>query len=312
MKDLNIMEALDILEQNGYHVIDEGKLTSLLDPKHRFASAVISKLKKFGYDITGRENEIIRHALRWMEYGFDPVDCFQGIRGNFKHVPGYVEDNYVNEDFGIGVGGAAGLDQGIPHGGDCKGCYAKRVGLYQRSPYTKNPLYHGVTDAHHHRYWLNQIPKKKRRKKLHRKKTVNENFLTNLFKKKTIISPDEGKKILMEHALNYIKQYVLPDDPNAVKKFLLAYDECKTSFTRFTNAKQVSLSDAKDLSYTFGRYVARFITIFSHDDNINNLTQKIIKSYLSELDSVWRCMVSSHLTLKNGNGMNYHYSDLDY
>ena len=72
----------------------------------------------------------------------------------------------LNEDFTIGVGSPCGLDQGIPHGGDCKGCCPQRMGLlYQRSPYSVNPLYKGVPDAHHPEYWLRQIKKKKKKKK---------------------------------------------------------------------------------------------------------------------------------------------------
>lgn len=75
----------------------------------------------------------------------------------------------LDEDFGIGVGGPLGADQGIPHGGDCKGCCPQRMGLlYQRSPFKTNPLYNGVPAAHHPGYWLNQIPKKKRKKKKRR------------------------------------------------------------------------------------------------------------------------------------------------
>ena len=33
----------------------------------------------------------------------------------------------LNEDFGIGVGGLTGADQGIPHGGDCKAVVAFRM-----------------------------------------------------------------------------------------------------------------------------------------------------------------------------------------
>lgn len=80
------------------------------------------------------------------------------------------DDLILDEDFGIGVGAPCGLDQGIPHGGDCKGCCPQRMGLlYQRSPYSINPFYAGVADAHHPGYWLKQIPKKKRRKKKRRK-----------------------------------------------------------------------------------------------------------------------------------------------
>lgn len=89
--------------------------------------------------------------------------------------------NVIDEDFGIGVGAPCGLDQGIPHGGDCKGCCPQRMGLlYQRSPYSINPLYKGVPDAHHPSYWLNQIPKKKKHKKLKKRKLHESNFNMDL------------------------------------------------------------------------------------------------------------------------------------
>lgn len=84
--------------------------------------------------------------------------------------------NVMDEDFGIGVGAPCGLDQGIPHGGDGKGCCPQRMGLFQRSPYSLNPLYKGVPDAHHPEYWLRQLPKKKKRKKI-RKRKLSENSL---------------------------------------------------------------------------------------------------------------------------------------
>lgn len=79
-----------------------------------------------------------------------------------------LEDNgfiIINEDFSIGVGAPCGCDQGIPHGGDCKGVAPVRMGLYQRSPYSENPFYNGVPDAHHPDYWLKQIHKNKKKKK---------------------------------------------------------------------------------------------------------------------------------------------------
>lgn len=76
----------------------------------------------------------------------------------------------LDEDFGIGVGAPLGADQGIPEGGDCKGCCPQRTGLlYQRSPFSVNPLYKGVPDAHHPGYWLKQIQKKKKKKRKKRK-----------------------------------------------------------------------------------------------------------------------------------------------
>lgn len=44
---------------------------------------------------------------------------------NVTHYIEYVKK--VNEDFGIGVGGMTGADQGIPMGGDCKAVVAKRM-----------------------------------------------------------------------------------------------------------------------------------------------------------------------------------------
>lgn len=80
----------------------------------------------------------------------------------------------IDEDFGIGVGAPCGLDRGIPHGGDGKGCCPQRMGLlFQRSPYAVNPLFAGVPAAHHPQYWLNQIPKKKKKKK---KRKLKESF----------------------------------------------------------------------------------------------------------------------------------------
>lgn len=37
------------------------------------------------------------------------------------------DDLILDEDFGIGVGGLTGADQGIPHGGDCKAVVAFRM-----------------------------------------------------------------------------------------------------------------------------------------------------------------------------------------
>lgn len=80
----------------------------------------------------------------------------------------------LDEDFGISVGAPCGLDQGIPHGGDGKGCCPQRMGLlFHRSPFSVNPFFAGVPSAHHPQYWLNQIPKKKKKKK---KRKLKESF----------------------------------------------------------------------------------------------------------------------------------------
>ena len=67
-----------------------------------------------------------------------------------------IQDDEVNEDFSMGVGAPCGLDQGIPHGGDCKGVAMVKWG--QSAPT-------GVKAAHYPQYWLNQLPKKKKKKK---------------------------------------------------------------------------------------------------------------------------------------------------
>lgn len=103
----------------------------------------------------------------------------------------------LNEDFGIGVGAPCGLDQGIPHGGDCKGCAPQRMGLlYQRSPYAINPLYKGVADAHHPDYWLNQLPKKRKKKK--KKKRLTESMLKYIIEKFENVAWTIYKKLLMK------------------------------------------------------------------------------------------------------------------
>jgi len=37
--------------------------------------------------------------------------------------------------------------------------------LFTRSPYSRNPNYKGVPDAHHPEYWLRQIRKRRKKKK---------------------------------------------------------------------------------------------------------------------------------------------------
>ena len=54
-----------------------------------------------------------------------------------------IQDDEVNEDFSMGVGAPCGLDQGIPHGGDCKGVAMVKWG--QSAPT-------GVKAAHYPQY----------------------------------------------------------------------------------------------------------------------------------------------------------------
>lgn len=67
----------------------------------------------------------------------------------------------IFEDFSMGVGAPCGLDQGIPHGGDCKGCNPCRVAMVGH-PASKPPR--SAALALTPGYWLNQIPKKKKKK----------------------------------------------------------------------------------------------------------------------------------------------------
>ena len=84
------------------------------------------------------------------------------LKSYMKKVKAILDDE-VNEDFSMGVGAPCGLDQGIPHGGDCKGVAMVKWG--QHAPT-------GVKAAHYPQYWLNQLPKKKKKKK--KKKVFKE------------------------------------------------------------------------------------------------------------------------------------------
>ena len=107
----------------------------------------------------------------------------------------------LNEDFGIGVGAPCGLDQGIPHGGDCKGCVPQPIGLlYQRSPHSINPLYAGVPAAHHPEYWLNQVPKKKKKKK--KKRKLTEAVISSVIDQFKNLAWTLYKKLLMKQDLS--------------------------------------------------------------------------------------------------------------
>lgn len=103
--------------------------------------------------------ELLYKMVTHPEYFDQKIGTFRRLKNSF----GFKDK--MDEDFSIGVGAPCGLDQGIPHGGDCKGCAPVRMGLWQRSPFSANPFYQGVPDAHHPDYWLNQIPKKKKKKK---------------------------------------------------------------------------------------------------------------------------------------------------
>lgn len=182
----------------------------------------------------------------------------------------------LDEDFGMGVGGPMGLDQGIPHGGDCKGCCPQRMGLYQRSPFSVNPLYRGVPDAHHPNYWLNQIPKKKKKKKYKkRKKSVNENIITDfLSRNDKVYNP---LKKLYTAGLELVKKF-FADDPDVEQKYSDAYSEA-LSYDRSLNttANMGKTVQSDDPIHIFGRQVAH---LCSHTKIETN------RDYQKALDSI--------------------------
>lgn len=198
----------------------------------------------------------------------------------------FLENNgyeVIKEDFSMGVGAPMGLDQGIPHGGDCKGCYAQRMGLYQRSPFSKNPLYDGVPDAHHPDYWLHQIPKKKRKKLRRKRKHVNENRITDfLNRNKQVINPI---KRIYDTAINLVKSQLLPIDSDAVAKFTNAYHDALRYDTLPVYNDETLNNDATlqsdDAAHIFGRYVGHlcskheFSTFKDLFELINDLKSKI-------------------------------------
>lgn len=81
-----------------------------------------------------------------------------------------LEDNgyILEEDFTMGVGAPCGLDQGIPHGGDCIGVAPPRIGGCARRtppPPPGHPPFAPIIMAHRPYYWLNQVKKRKKKKK---------------------------------------------------------------------------------------------------------------------------------------------------
>lgn len=83
-----------------------------------------------------------------------------------------LEDNgyIISEDFSIGVGSPAGLDQGIPLEGDCKGCYPQYMGLYKR-----HSLFNELNASHQANYWTKQV--KNRKHKRNKKHKINNNLI---------------------------------------------------------------------------------------------------------------------------------------
>ena len=88
--------------------------------------------------------------------GFTQIAFSMRMLKSYMKMVKAIQDDEVNEDFSMGVGAPCGLDQGIPHGGDCKGVAMVKWG--QSAPT-------GVKAAHYPQYWLNQLQKKKKKKK---------------------------------------------------------------------------------------------------------------------------------------------------
>ena len=88
--------------------------------------------------------------------GFTQIAFSMRMLKSYMKMVKAIQDDEVNEDFSMGVGAPCGLDQGIPHGGDCKGVAMVKCG--QSAPT-------GVKAAHYPQYWLNQLQKKKKKKK---------------------------------------------------------------------------------------------------------------------------------------------------
>lgn len=171
-------------------------------------------------------------------------------------------NDFLTEDFSMGVGGPMGLDQGIPHGGDGKGCVAKRMGLYQRSPFGTNPYFNGVPDAHHPNYWLNQIPKKRKKR---RRRRLHENMINNAFAtfKQACLSL-------------YLKAYGKED----CKKDNISTETLTQNFLDGL----MNGSIKPDRASTLGRVAARIFDRFrinSYDDEDN--LHELLKAYKHEL-----------------------------
>lgn len=68
----------------------------------------------------------IEETAEPVEFAEDIFD--KVLEGEFdESVEITADDLILDEDFGIGVGGLTGADQGIPHGGDCKAVVAFRM-----------------------------------------------------------------------------------------------------------------------------------------------------------------------------------------
>ena len=184
----------------------------------------------------------------------------------------------INEDFGIGVGGPCGLDQGIPHGGDGKGCCPQRMGLlYQRSPYSINPLFAGVPAAHHPGYWLNQIPKKKKKKKK-KKRKLSETYM------------QEVKEKLKDYAWVIYKKYFLKKDKELYKanEFEL-YNDFDNGFRSDEHSMHRAAAAGHFLSLITGSFIRELNALDSDSDTSEqkNIFTKYLKRFKKEINNDW-------------------------
>lgn len=116
-----VSEALQILKQNGYiltEAAEDGLRAYIIDtlkqnPDEGTLEFYSQKASEFAYDLI-------------KSLGYDVT--YTSDRDEAEYDVHYIEyKKKVNEDFGIGVGGMTGADQGIPMGGDCKAVVAKRI-----------------------------------------------------------------------------------------------------------------------------------------------------------------------------------------
>lgn len=101
-----------------------------------------------------------------------------------------------DEDFTVGVGAPCGLDQGIPHGGDCKGVAMVKWG--QHAPT-------GVKAAHYPQYWLNQLPRKKKKKK--KKKSIREALYEYLTEENEYLNENLNEADILSRAKEVLSRF---------------------------------------------------------------------------------------------------------